>query len=346
MLSEQIAEELDYAGAYFEVVSDRDFATFTIYFPKKSAEKVMPVVAKLFTEAVFPKDKIEILTNNMRKNLAINMEKTSYLAHSHFIARVFGEKHPYGVSLQFTDIEALKREDIVDFYQQHFHAGNIRLFVAGNMDADFVNLINNSLGQITYNQPNKQVAVALNPSEGKFFVEKENAVQSSVCIGKRLFTHQHEDWINMYVLNTVLGGFFGSRLMTNIREEKGLTYGIYSRMQSFQLDGLFMIRADINKELIQQAVNEIYKEIELLQKELVSQEELELVKNYLYGSMLHNFDGVFSQIDRTIRTSDYNLPADYWTTYMEIVRNITPNILLELARKYLDINSMMEVVSG
>jgi predicted Zn-dependent peptidase len=346
MSSEQIAEELDYAGAYFEVVSDRDFSTFTIYFPKRAAEKIMPVVAKLFTEAIFPEDKIEILTNNMRKNLAINKEKTSYLAHSHFISHVFGERHPYGVSLQFADIDTLKREDIVDFYQQNFHSGNIRLFAAGDLDSDFLILMNDTLGQLPYKQPNIQNAIALNPLEGTFSIEKENAVQSSVCIGKRLFTHQHKDWIPMYILNTVLGGYFGSRLMTNIREEKGLTYGIYSRVQSFQLDGLFMIRADINKELVQQAVNEIYKELATLQKEPVPQEELELVKNYLYGSLLHNFDGVFSQIDRVIQTNDYNLSSDYWTQYMETVRNINSHTLQELACNYLDINTMTEIVSG
>ena len=346
MSSEQIAEELDYAGAYFEAVPDRDFTTFSIYFPKRSAEKVIPIVAKLFVEAVFPENKIEIFKNNLRKNLSINMEKTAYLAHAHFIARIFGKQHPYGVSLQFEDIDLLKREDIVDFYQQHFHAGNMRLFVAGNMDADFLTLLNNNLGHLPYKQPNTQHALVYDPSEGNFFAEKENAVQSSICIGKKLFTYQHQDWLPMYVLNTVLGGYFGSRLMTNIREEKGLTYGIYSRMQSFQLDGLFMIRADVNKELVQQAVNEIYKEMKNLQQTPIPQEELELVKNYLYGSLLRNFDGIFSQIDRTILTDDYGLPSDYWTTYMDTVRSINPHMLQEFAFNYLDFNNMIEVISG
>ena len=346
MSSEQIAEELDYAGAYFEVVPDRDFSTFTIYFPKKAAEKVMPVVAKLFIEATFPEDKIEILKNNMRKNLAINMEKTSYLAHSHFISHIFGSRHPYGTSLQFNDIESLTQKDIVDFYQTNFHAGNIRLFIAGNIDADFLTLVNKTLGQIPHSQTNSQNAITLNASEGKFFIEKENAVQSSICIGKRLFTFHHKDWIPMYILNTVLGGYFGSRLMTNIREEKGLTYGIYSRMQSFQLEGLFMIRADVNKELVQQAVNEIYKEMEKLRKKPISSDELELVKSYLYGSLLRNFDGVFSQIDRTIQTNDYGFSSDFWTQYLETVRNISPHILQEFAYNHLNPNNMTEIVSG
>ncbi len=346
MSSSQIVEELDYAGAYFEVVSDRDFATFSIYFPQKSAEKIMPVVGKLFTEALFPQDKIEILKKNLRKNLVINMEKTSYLAYSHFIAHVFGQRHPYGISLQLEDIDLLTREDIVDFYQQNFHAENIRLFVAGNMDAVFLNLLDNTLGNITHGQPNKQNIIAIDPSEGKFLIEKENAVQSSICIGRRLFTYQDANWIPMYVLNTVLGGYFGSRLMTNIREEKGLTYGIYSRMVSFQLDGLFMIRADVNKELVQQAMDEIYKELEDLQKEPIVEEELELVKNYLYGSLLRSFDGVFSQIDRTILTNDYGFTSDYWIKYIEGIKNINSHALQQLAYSYLNPVNMTEIVAG
>ena len=346
MSSEQIAEELDYAGAYFEIAPDRDFATFSIYFPKKSAEKIIPIVAKLFVEAVFPEDKIEILKKNVGKNLAINMEKTSYLAHSHFIANIFGQQHPYGVSLQFEDIDLLDRADIIDFYQQNFHAGNIRLFVAGNIDDDFLNLLDNTIGNIPYKQPNTQNLVAVTPSGRQFFMEKENAVQSSICIGKRLFSCQHEKWISMYVLNTVLGGYFGSRLMTNIREEKGLTYGIYSRILSFQLDGLFMIKADINRELAQRAIEEIYKELEKLQKEPVCKKELELVKNYLYGSLLRNFDGVFSQIDRVVMSSDYDFPKDYWVDYLENIRNINADKLQELAHDYLNPASMTEIVVG
>jgi len=346
MSSEQIADELDYAGAYFEIVPDRDFSTFTIYFPKRSAKKIMSIVTKLFVEAVFPEDKIEILKNNMRKNLSINMEKTSYLAHSHFIAHIFGVQHPYGTSLQFVDIDLLTQKDIVEFYQKNFHAGNIRLFAAGNIDTDFLTLLNNTLGKIPYNQPNIQNELSLNASEGKFFIEKENAVQSSICIGKRLFTFHHKDWVPMYILNTVFGGYFGSRLMTNIREEKGLTYGIYSRMQSFQLEGVFMIRADVNKELVQQAVNEIHKEMKNLRKKTIMPDELELVKNYLYGSLLRNFDGVFSQIDRTIQINDYGFSSDFWINYLEILRNITPQILQDLAYNYLNPNNMTEIVSG
>jgi predicted Zn-dependent peptidase len=346
MSSEQIAEQLDYAGAYFEVISDRDFATFSIYFPKKAGEKVLPIVGKLFTEAIFPEDKIAILKRNTAKNLAINMEKTSYLAYSHFVTHIFGQKHPYGISLQFEDIDKINRDDIIDFYQQHFHAGNIRLFIAGNMDEDLLNLLDSTIGNIAYKNPNQQNIIPVEPSKGKFFIEKENAVQSSICIGNRLFNYQHKDWIDISVLKTVLGGYFGSRLMTNIREKKGLTYGIYSQMVSFQMDGLFVIRTDVNREQAKEAIHEIFEELSILQREPVPQEEIMLVKNYLYGSLVRNFDGVFSQIDRTILTNDYNFPHNYWNQYMETIKNITPHRLLELAIQYLQSDNMTEIVAG
>jgi len=346
MSSEQIAEELDYAGAYFEIAPDCEFATFSIYFPKKSAEKVMPIVAKLFVEAVFPEDKIAVLKNNLAKNLAINMEKTSYLAHSHFIANIFGKQHPYGTSLDKENIDSLQREDVVDFYQRNFHAGNIRLFAAGDIDDDFLTLLDSTIGDIPYHQPNEQNIIPINPSEEKVLVEKENAVQSSICIGRRLFNIRHEDWIEMSVVNTVLGGYFGSRLMTNIREEKGLTYGIYSRMTSLQLDGTFMIRADVNRELVQRAIEEIYKELEQLQQQPIKLEELDLVKNYLYGSILRSFDGVFSQIDRFVMMSDYRFTSDYWGRYLERIREMDARKVQELAEVYLQVGDMVEIVVG
>jgi predicted Zn-dependent peptidase len=346
MSSEQIAEQLDYAGAYFEVISDRDFAMFSIYFPKKEGENVIAIIGKLFTEAIFPEDKITILKKNISKNLAISLEKTSYLAYSHFITHVFGKHHPYGVSLQMEDVNKINREDIVDFYSQHFHAGNIRLFLAGNIDDNFLDLLDNTIGNIAYKEPNQQNIIPVETSEGTFVVERENAVQSSICIGKRLFNYQHKDWIDMYVLNTVFGGYFGSRLMTNIREIKGLTYGIYSQMLSFQMDGLFIIRADINRELVGEAIDEIFKELDILRREPVAQEELTLVKNYLYGSLLRQFDGVFSQIDRTILTDDYNFTSDYWNRYIETIKNITPHRLLELANLYFQSDNMIKVIAG
>ena len=344
--AEEIAEQLDYFGSYFEVLADRDFSSFTVYFPKSAASEILHIIKQLFDDAVFPQEKIAIYQNNSKKNLAINLEKTSYLSFTHFFANLFGEKHPYGFSINFSDIDAIVREDIVQFYQTHFHAGNIRIFAAGNLDHSFQKLLDDTIGQLHGKAANTSVFIPAQPQSARIYVEREMSCQSSICIGRKLFNRTDRNWEPMTVLNTVLGAYFGSRLMTNIREEKGLAYGIYSRMTSFLQDGMFLISADVNKNQVQQATDEIYKELSLLTQEEITSKELSLVKNYLYGSFLRNFDGLFSQIDRIIISDDHHLEDTYWETCLKLFKSADSSTLLSLARNYFQPDDMVEVIVG
>ena len=345
--AEEIAEQLDYFGTYFEVLPDRDFSTFTVYFPKTATLEILTIIKQLFDNAVFPQEKIGIYKNNCKKNLAISLEKTSYLSYTQFITTIFGEKHPYGCSLNFSDIEAITRGDIVDFYQTHFHAGNMRVFAAGNIDDSFKELLNNTLGKLHRKETNTSVFIPIEPqTERRTYTERENALQSSICIGKKLFNRTHADWEATKVLNTVLGAYFGSRLMTNIREEKGLAYGISSLMNSFLQDGMFFISADVNKNQVQQATDEIYKELLQLTQTEITNKELSLVKNYLYGTFLRNFDGIFSQIDRIILSDDYHFEDTYWENCCTLYKSIDCATLFSLANTYLHPDGMTKVVVG
>jgi predicted Zn-dependent peptidase len=344
--AENIAEQLDYNGAYFEVLADRDFSVFTLYFPKSAASEILPIIRQLFDDAVFPQEKLAIYKNNSKKNLAISLEKTAYLSHRHFIANLFGEKHPYGASLNLADIDAIAREDIMEFYQTHFHAGNMRVFAAGNLDDSFQKLLDDTLGQLHGKTSNTSVFIPPQPQTARLAVERENALQSSICIGKKLFNRKHENWEEMMVLNTVLGAYFGSRLMTNIREDKGLAYGIHSRMTSFLQDGMFLISADVNKNQARHAADEIYKELLRLTQEEITQKELSLVKNYLYGSFLRDFDGIFSQIERIVISDDFHFEDTYWETCLNVFKSVNASTLLNLANTYLQPDSMAEVLVG
>ena len=344
--AEEIVEQLDYFGSYFEVLVDRDFSTFTVYFPQSAASEILNIIKQLFDDAVFPQEKISIYKNSSKKTLAINLEKTSYLSHTQFIENVFGKEHPYGFSLSLSDIEALTREDIVQFYETHFHAGNMRIFAAGNLDDSFKELLNNTIGQLHRKKSNISTFIPVQPQATRLYVEKENAIQSSICIGRRLFDRIHKDWMQTTVLNTVLGAYFGSRLMTNIREEKGLAYGIHSRMTSFLQDGMLLISADVNKDQVRQATDEIYKELLLLVRKKIPAQELSLVKNYLYGTFLRNFDGLFSQIEHFIISDDYHFEDTYWETCLEAFKMADSSTLLALAKTYLNPDDMAEVVVG
>ena len=150
----------------------------------------------------------------------------------------------------------------------------------------------------------------------------------------------------MLVMNEVFGGYFGSRLMKNIREEKGFTYGISSNMPSFRREGYFLIGTDVNKENTQQTLDEIQKEIHILQTVPVLEDELETVKNYMAGEFVGSLNTPFEIADRYKVILLDQLPADFLTTYIQKIRAVSPADIMEMANQYLKTGSLSEVVVG
>jgi predicted Zn-dependent peptidase len=176
--------------------------------------------------------------------------------------------------------------------------------------------------------------------------EKKDAVQTSIRIGKKLFTRNHPDYLKFTVLNETLGGYFGSRLMKNIREEKGLTYGISSQIAPMLQEGYFVIGTDVKKELASKALEEIYNELEKLQNEPVGDEELQTVKNYMIGSYSNSITTPFSLANK-FKTLHFNgLSYDYYDNYMTAIQKVNAKDLMQMAKKYFDRTSFTEVLVG
>jgi predicted Zn-dependent peptidase len=178
------------------------------------------------------------------------------------------------------------------------------------------------------------------------YLEKENSVQSAIRIGKKLFNRNNPDFREMQLLNLILGGYFGSRLMKNIREEKGLTYGIYSAIESYPNDACWYIDTEINNDLCELGVEEIYKEVKLIRTVKICEDELRTAKNYLLGSFLRSIDGPFSLADRFKILKDYNLNYSYFYEYIEIIKKSTADNLIILANKYLNEETFTKVIVG
>jgi zinc protease len=157
---------------------------------------------------------------------------------------------------------------------------------------------------------------------------------------------KHEDFSGLQILNTVLGGYFGSRLMNNIREDKGYTYGIGSGISSLQQAGYLFMATEVGADVCSAALTEIYKEIELLKNEPIGEEELNLVRNYMLGSMLGSLENVFSHADKFKNIYFSGLDYDYYTNYIATVKAITAEDLLAIANKYLTTDHFIEVVIG
>jgi len=342
----QIFNAIDFQGAYLDRTIDKDFATISIHMPDYAVKDILDIVKEAFTTPSFPDSELTLLKETQKKSLAVSLEKTSVLAFREFTKTIF-DTHPYATLNEIADYDAIERQDVVDFYSTHYHASDMRVFIAGNIDDTIKKLLDQSLGEIktaiTYQQEEQ---IFLLPKAIKKTIEKPDALQSSICIGKKLFTRTHPDWMKFSVLNMILGGYFGSRLMSEIREKKGLAYGIYSRIISYQSAGLFYIAADVNINKTNEAVEAVYKCLQTLANEPISETELNLVKNYYEGILLRQFDGIFSIFDRYVEINDYNLTIKYWKNFLRVIQDTTAEELLVLAKSYFNTDEWIEIVVG
>lgn len=346
--SAQISEYFDRYGAFLELSSGPDRSSVVVYCLTKFLPDVLPLLRELLTEPTFPEKEFDDLRNITLQNLRVNYEKNAYLASVLFRQKLFGLDHPYGRSQQPDQIEALTRQQVVEFYQRALHNRPFQILVAGQVSELDVALINRELGQV----PIQTGAAPIAPVETvrvdglATLAEKPDSIQSSIRVGRRLFTRSHPDFFRMLVTNEILGGYFGSRLMKNIREEKGFTYGISSNMPSFRRDGYFLIGTDVNKENTQQTLDEIRKEIRILQTEPVQPDELETVKNFMAGEFVGSLNTPFEIADRYKVILLDDLPADFLTTYIQNLRAVSAEDIVQMANLYLTDTHLSEVVVG
>ena len=346
--SAQISEYFDRYGAFVELSSGPDRASVVVYCLTRFLPDVLPLLRELLTEPTFPAKELDELRNITLQNLRVNYEKNSYLAGVLFREKLFGLEHPYGRSQRPEAIEQLTRDGVADFYERTIRNRPFQLVLAGQASENEVSLINRALGQFPIRTDQVSAFMGGLPVDDVLPVlsEKPDSTQSSIRLGRRLFTRSHPDFFKMLVTNEILGGYFGSRLMKNIREEKGFTYGISSNMPSFRREGYFLIGTDVNKENTQQTLDEIQKEIRILQTEPVSADELETVKNYMAGEFVGSLNTPFEIADRYKVILLDNLPADFLTMYIQRVRAVSAADIMETATHYLSSDDLREVIVG
>jgi predicted Zn-dependent peptidase len=349
MTARQIADELDYYGAYHESSAEKDSAYQALYTLNKYLPETLKVMAEIIKRPLFDKKEVEIYLQKKHQGLLVQMEKVDYMAHIHFGELLYGSEHPYGKWAGPEEVKNVDRDNIAAFHKQYYCSSNCYIIVAGKVEDSAINLLNKYFGGEDWNGPviKDEALFDIQSAEGlNHHVEKHDALQSALRIGKVLFNRTHPDFPGVHVLNTILGGYFGSRLMTNIREDKGLTYGIGSGLVSLKHSGYFYISSEVGADVADEAMNEIFKEIELLQKVPVGASELNLVKNYLGGNFLRAVDGPFSLAERFKDIHEHNLGIDHYFRMLDTVQKITPDELMELANRYLNIDSLYRLKVG
>ncbi|WP_353722269.1 pitrilysin family protein [Dyadobacter sp. 676] len=348
MTSQEISEAFDRLGAFTEMTHTPDRVGVVVYCLSRFLPDVLPVVQKLIGSPRFPEKEFQELKNITLQNLKVNKEKTAYLATTEFRARLFGNEHPYGQSQSEKGIEALGIDAVKAHYERFIKNSKFTVVLAGQVSEADVRLINATLGQGAVSTGGTAVSYA--PSgvyQGQeAVVERQESVQSSIRMGRVLFNRQHPDYFRMLVTNEILGGYFGSRLMKNIREEKGLTYGISSHLATLRNEGYLMIGTDVKKEFTQQTIDEIKKEIRRLQTEPVGAGELQTVKSFMAGEFAGSLNTAFEVADRRKILLLDNLPADFFNQYIDRIHATTAEEVMEMANRYLSPDDMLTVVAG
>ncbi len=342
--STQIHNELDSLGAYFDVGLGFETAIVTFYALNEQLPAVVKLLVEMMENATFPSTEVEELINDRKQKLQINLEKVSFLAQRKFQGLIFDGTH-YNRTINLEDYNSVSREEIVSYFEKNYKKGLKKVFLVGDFKEEVVSAIANSISSWAVEKQEKATLNFQNKAE-TVHVEKANAVQTAIRVGKTLFNKTHPDYFGFMILNTILGDFFGSRLMKNIREDKGYTYGIGSYLSEIKDSGYFVIGTEVGKEVKEATLTEIRKEIEKLQQELVSEEELNLVRNYLLGQTLKSADGPYALMELFLSVENQDLDLDFFNGFIHKIKSIQAEELRELAKKYLDWDSFSIVSAG
>ncbi|MBO3700825.1 pitrilysin family protein [Roseivirga sp. E12] len=341
--SADLAEAVDSIGSFLEITPGFDYATISIYGLAKYFEENLQILSELIYQPAFSKVSLENLKNREVDKLKTNLEKSSYISSINLRKGLFGVEHAYGKHLLSNELLSVTTEDVRQFHKANTQTFDI--YVAGDLPVNFDNLLNRYFDTSNSNSPTALIGqVVAKPQNDTY--QDSKFVQSSIKFGKRLFNRSHEDYFKFIVLNELLGGFFGSRLMKNIREDKGFTYGIHSNLYSLLHDGYFLIGTDVNKENEQETVDEVFKEVKLLQTALVANEELDTVKNYMIGVFINSFSSPFASIDKFKTLHSQGIDRQFYSQYISSIKDISAVIIREAADKYLQPDSLTLSIAG
>ncbi|MBX0292486.1 insulinase family protein [Hymenobacter sp. HSC-4F20] len=344
----QIADEVAFYGASLECEQGFDRATLTLYCLTRHLPKLLPLVVDIVTEPTFPEPEFALLKARTIQNVRVERQKPSYLAAEQFSQNLFGAASPYGSKFDEDAFQTVTTAQVRQFHQQAYVLSQSEIFLCGDVTDEHNKLIAQLFGSITPAGSSILYTPTIVSSDlpNRDYVSVKGSLQSSLRIGRLWPALTHPQAHNLQVLVKVLGGYFGSRLMRNIREDKGFTYGIYSSVGPREHATSFVIGSDVNAANADAAIQEVYRELERLQNERIPTDELQTVKNYMTGKFANELSTVFEQCDKYKIQVLHDLPQSYYSEFVERVQSVQAETLLTLAQEYLAPNCMIEVVAG
>lgn len=342
---EELSEFFDFHATETQPILSYTHEGLSLLSTKKHLDAVLPRFISLFSEATFPQENLEKRKSQRKLSLKLEKEKSSSRSSQLFRTALFGADHLYGQEVNEAHIDLITSELLKDYYVNHLWQ-DCEIFLSGDLDSSQLDYLLEWLEKIPYRK------MVLNRLDSpvqtipKIHEERKDALQSSLRIGNWSISKSHPDFHALSLFNTILGGYFGSRLVKNIREDKGHTYGISSSLVELGDYNYWVIGADVQKAFVHEVIEEVYAEIHRLSTELVSEDELEILRNYLVGQMLSKFSSSFDLMDRFKAVHQSGLDLSYYRQKLDFLKEATPEELLRIGQTYFANPPFVEVSVG
>lgn len=344
----EIANTFDFYGTQFSSQSHYDHNYISLLSLKKHLPHLLPLIYEIISDSTFPENEFEIIRQKRKQRAIIDAEKVGVISQRTFLRTLFSEEHPYAPVASPDSHDFVTLEGAKSHYRKYYASNRMTIIASGHVDKGVEKLITDNFSGSWGSKVDETDSINGKAIQAKevIFIEKQGANQNALAIGKHFPSQNHPDYPGIKLLSTIFGGYFGSRLMSNLREEKGLTYSIHASPISFVNNGIFLVSAEVKTEKTDEAVKEIYREMERLSEELITAKELGPVQNYMLGRILEDFDGPFARAQNFAALHEMNMGYEYFERLIETIKTATPNDIREIARKYLAPDTMTCVIAG
>ncbi|MEX2231658.1 MAG: pitrilysin family protein [Cyclobacteriaceae bacterium] len=340
----EIAQLFDQYGAHLEVSPGLDFVSIALYTLNKNLAPVLKLLMEILSSPSFPEKELRQTQSVYIQNLKVNNEKTSFVASHLFRKNLFGDTHPYGMETGEKDVNVVQTSDLQKHFTEFIHSAKV--FVSGKIEPVSKDLILEEFQQIAPGNHAHNIKPVIKAHPGRQYVEKKDSVQSSLRIGRRSVVRAHPDYVSNLFVSHILGGYFGSRLMKNIREERGLTYGISASVHGLKHDSYLVIGADVNKENVDLTFDEIRKELKNLRATKIAAGELETTRNHFIGSLQSEITTPFAHAEKIKTIALFNLPRDHYQNMISKIERITAVEIADISEQYFHEDAFCEVAVG
>lgn len=347
--SREIAELLDYHGAWKLAQNHDAMCQLTLSAMNEYYQRLLPFVVDGLAQPTFPEHEFEQYKKRYAASYATMQNRVKYLAAVELRRLYYGAEHPLVADVEPERLMQMSVDDLKQFFARYYHQANCQIIIAGKVtdkmladtDAAFSAWSDNhgkADGQMDWNFTPSPTMLSV--------VDKPGAVQAAVAMAIQAVGRNHPDYLKLRMLCMVLGGYFGSRLMSNIREEKGYTYGINAFLSGREQDGYVGVSTECDVRYTWQLIDEVKWEMQRLREQLIPEDELALVRQFMLSEQVKTLDTPFNVASYVASTLLYGVYPEYFNRQIDTILHTTPQQLREVAQHYLDLDRLRIVIAG